>query len=53
MTFKDVWDYEFLMIFIDFFKMTTFIEFNRFLKTFIHFYRVCKCIIHFYFKRLL
>ena len=53
MTFKDVLDYEFLMIFIDFFKMMTFIKFNRFLKTFINLYRVCKYMIYFYFKRLL
>ena len=31
------------MTFIEFFKMMTFIEFDRFLKTFIDFYRVCKC----------
>ena len=30
------------MIFIDFFKMITFIEFNRFLKTSIDFCRVCE-----------
>ena len=36
------------MIFVDFFKMMTFIEFDRFLKTFINFYRVCKCIDDFY-----
>ena len=45
------------MTFIDFFKMMTFIEFDRFLKTSIDFYRVCKYIcmtfIDFYFKRLL
>ena len=31
------------MIFIEFFKMITFIEFDRFFKTSIDFYRVCKC----------
>ena len=34
MTFNDIYR---------FFKMMTFIEFDRFLKTFINFYRVCKC----------
>ena len=36
------------MIFIDFFKMITFIEFDRFLKTYIDFCRVCKCIYDFH-----
>ena len=36
------------MIFIDFFKMMTFIEIDRFLKTSIDFCRVCKCIDYFY-----
>ena len=31
------------MTFIDFFKMMTFIEFDRFLKTSLDFCRVCKC----------
>ena len=31
------------MTFIDFFKMTTFIEFDRSLKTSIDFCKVCKC----------
>ena len=39
------------MTFIDFFKMMTFIEFDRFLKTFIDFCRVCKCMYDF--RRLL
>ena len=38
----------FLMTFIDFFKMMTFIEFDRFLKTSIDFFRVCKCIYDFH-----
>ena len=43
----------FLMIFINFFKVMTFIEFDRFLKTSVDICRVCKCIDDFYFKRLL
>ena len=36
------------MTFIDFFKMMTFIEFDRFLKTFINFCKVYKCMYDFY-----
>ena len=31
------------MTFINFCKMITFIEFDRFLKIYIDFYKVCKC----------
>ena len=36
------------MTFINFLKMMTFIEFDRFLKTSIDFCKVCKCIDDFY-----
>ena len=36
------------MIFIDFFKMMIFIEFDIFFKTFINFCRVCKYMDDFY-----
>ena len=43
------------MIFIDFFEMMIFIEFDIFLNTYIDFYKVCKFMddLHFYFKRFL